>query len=280
MNSHPTAIVSQKAEIDTTVRIGPFAIIEDDVKLARNVRVHAHAYIANGARIGEGTEVHMGAVLGHVPQDVAFKGKRSFLKIGKNNVIREYVTIHRGTKESTATEIGDGNFFMTHSHVGHNCRVGNKAILANGALIAGYVEVDDGAFISGNVVVHQFCRVGKLALIGGFSGVNKDVPPYMIVRGPSEVRAVNVIGLSRAGFEKGAIKEIKEAYRLIYKSGLNTSQATAKILRDSPGREVAHLVDFIGKSKRGICRHRFSAEGEGVKRPGEIETKEEEYGEV
>ena len=142
---------------------------------------------------------------------------------------------------------------MAHSHVGHNCRVGNKVILANGALLAGYVDVGDGVFISGNVVVHQFCRIGTLAIIGGFSGVNKDIPPYMTVRGPSRVRAVNLIGLRRAGFSRDIIKEIREAFKLIYRSNLNTKQAMAKILELNPGKEILHMVDFIRGSKRGIC---------------------------
>ena len=217
MRIHPTAIVSKHAEIDPSVEIGPYAIIEDDVKISRDVKIYAHAYICNGPRIGEETEIHMGAILGHLPQDLAYDGKKTYLKIGKKNIIREYATIHRGTKENTATVIGDENFLMGLSHIAHNCVLGNKVILVNGALLAGYVTVGDMAFISGNVVVHQFCNIGKLAIIGGFSGVNKDVPPYMAVRGPSIVHSINLVGLRRAGFKNDVIKEIKEAFMLIYK---------------------------------------------------------------
>ncbi|UCD55795.1 MAG: acyl-ACP--UDP-N-acetylglucosamine O-acyltransferase [Candidatus Omnitrophota bacterium] len=258
MSIHPTAIVSKHAEIDPSVEIGPYAIVEDDVKISKNVKIYARAYICRNTRIDEGTQVHMGAVLGHLPQDLAFKDKETYLKIGKRNIIREYVTIHRGTKEGTATEIGDENFLMALSHIGHNCVLGNKVILANGALLAGYVSVEDQAFISGNVVVHQFCSIGKLALIGGFSGVNKDVPPYMTVRGPSSIRAINLIGLRRAGYGRNAINEIKQAFKLIYRCGLNTNQAVEKILEDNPGKEVKHLVEFIKDSKRGICKYRFT----------------------
>jgi len=254
MTIHPTAIVSKRAEIDPSVEIGPYAIVEDDVKIGKNVKIYARAYICKNTQVAEGTQIHMGAVLGHLPQDLAFKGKKTYLKIGKRNIIREYVTIHRGTKEGTATEIGDENFLMALSHVGHNCNLGNKVILANGVLLAGYVTVEDQAFISGNVVVHQFCSIGRLALIGGFSGVNKDVPPYMAVRGESTIRAINLIGLKRAGFTSKAINEIREAFKLIYKSGLNTNQAIEKILEGNPGREVKHLVEFIKNSKRGICK--------------------------
>lgn len=255
MKAHPTALVSKRAEIETGCEIGPFAIIEPDVKIGKAVKIYARAHILNGTRIGEGTEVHMGAVLGHVPQDVAFKGKKSYLKVGKRNIIREYVTIHRGTEESSTTEIGDDNFLMAHSHVGHNCRIANKVTLVNGALLAGHVNVEDGVFISGNVVVHQFCRIGKLAIISGFSGVHKDVPPYMAVRGVSRVRALNLVGLRRAGFKKEVMKELREAFRLMYRSGLNTSQAVEKILKLNPGKEVLYLVDFIKKSKRGISKY-------------------------
>ena len=261
MALHPTAIVSKHAQIDKTVEIGPYVIIEDDVKIDKNVKIYAHAYIADGTRIGEGNQIHMGVILGHLPQDSAFEGKKTYLKIGKNNIIREYTTIHRGTKESTATEIGDENFFMAHSHAGHNCKIGNKVVLANGALLAGYITVEDGAFISGNVVVHQFCRIGKLAMIGGFSGVNKDIPPFMVVRGPSKVWAINLIGLRRAGFKAAVIKELREAFRLIYRSGLNTTQALEKISELGPGKETMHLVNFIKGTKRGICKYGFALEG-------------------
>lgn len=255
MTIHPTAIVSKHAEIAPGVEIGPYAIVEDGVKINKNVKIYARAYICKNTQIDEGTEIHMGAILGHVPQDLAFEGKNTYLKIGKRNIIREYVTVHRGTKEGTVTTIGDENFLMALSHVGHNCALGNKVILANGVLLAGYVNVEDQAFISGNVVVHQFCNIGKLAMIGGFSGINKDVPPYMTVRGPSTIRSINLIGLKRAGFNPDAINEIKKAFKLIYKSGLNTTQAVEKILEGNPGREVKHLVEFIKNSKRGICKY-------------------------
>lgn len=262
MKAHPAAIVSKKAQVADNVEIGPFAIVEDDVKIETGVRIYANAHILNGTSIGPDTQVHMGAVLGHLPQDLSFEGKPSYLKIGKKNVIREYVTIHRGTQEESSTIIGEENFFMALSHVGHNCNIGNKVIVSNGALLAGYITVEDGVFVSGNVVVHQYCRIGRLAMIGGFSGVNKDVPPYMMVRGPSSVWSVNLVGLRRAGFKRDVIKEIKEAYKLIYQSGFNTAQAIEKILAMKPSRETKHLVDFIKNSKRGICKYRYTPEDE------------------
>jgi len=255
---HSTAIVSSHAEIDKSVEIGPYAIIEDGVKIGKGVKIYARAYICGGTMIGEGTEVHMGAILGHLPQDIAFEGKKSYLRIGKKNIIREYVTIHRGTKPDTATVIGDENFLMGASHVGHNCVLENRVILANGALLAGYVRVEDDVFISGNVVVHQFCSIGKLSIVGGFSGVNKDVPPYMAVRGPSSVWSVNLIGLRRAHIARDAINELKEAFKIIYLSHLNTKQAFAKMTEGNPCKEVRYLAEFIKNSKRGICKYKFT----------------------
>ena len=260
MAIHPTAIVDKNSDIASDVEIGPHVIIEPDVKIERGVKILPNSYIFSNTKIGEGTQIHMGVVLGNVPQDLNFEGKKSFLIIGKHNIIREYVTIHRGTKENTSTIIGDNNFLMATSHVGHNCNIGNNVIIANGALLAGYVTVEDACFISGNVVVHQYCRIGRLSMIGGFSGVNKDVPPYMSVRDPSVVWSINLVGLRRAKFDKKTINDIKEAYNFIYRLGLNTEQAIEKILELKPGKEVMHLVDFIRNSKRGICKYRFEGE--------------------
>lgn len=254
------AVVSKKAKIAEGVEIGPFAVIEDDVEIGPDVRIWPHAYIYSGTSIGEGTQVHMGAALGNIPQDLAFENKATYLKIGKRNIIREYVTMHRGTKEGSSTIVGDNCYFMAVSHVGHNCRIDNNVIVANGALLAGYVTVEDSAFISGNVVIHQFCRVGSLAMIGGFSGINKDVPPYMMVRGPSVVRSLNIVGLRRAKFPKEVFESLKKAFVLIYASGLNTTQAIEEIKRLQPSKELGHLIEFMQSSKRGICKSKETDE--------------------
>ena len=252
------AIVSKSAKLGDGVEIGPFAIIEDDVELGPGVKVWPHAYICTGSSIGEGTQVHMGAVVGHLPQDLAFKDRKTYVKIGKNNVIREYATIHRGTEEGSSTVIGDDCYLMVSSHVGHNCHIGNSVILANGVLLAGHVSVGDFAFVSGNVVVHQFCRIGTVAMIGGFTGINKDVPPYMLVRGPSVVRSLNLVGLRRLKFSRELINEMKEAYKLLFQSDLNTAQAIEGIRKLKPSKELDHLIEFIQTSKRGICKYKYS----------------------
>ncbi|MGB2629906.1 MAG: acyl-ACP--UDP-N-acetylglucosamine O-acyltransferase [Candidatus Omnitrophota bacterium] len=260
MGAHQTAIVAKSAEIDSSAEIGPGVIVEEGARVGPGVKIMANAYVYRGTEIGEGTVIYQGAVIGGEPQDHSYEGGESFTKIGKNNIIREYVTIHRGTTEGSSTVIGDNNFLMVQSHVGHNCRIEDNVIIANGALLAGYVEVEKGAFLSGNVVFHQFCRIGRYAMIGGFSGVNKDVPPYMIVRGPSAIRGINLVGLRRAGFSREAIREIKEAYKLLFVSGRSTREALDEMKKSLKSDEVGHLASFIEDSKRGICKCRFSKE--------------------
>lgn len=259
MSVSQLAVVSKSAKIADGVEIGPFAIIEDGVELASGVKVWPHAHVCNGTVVGEGTEIHMGAVVGHLPQDLVFdKNKKTKTVIGKKCVIREYATIHRSTDEAIPTSVGDNCYLMAVSHVGHDCHIGNNSIIANCALLAGHVTVEDGVFISGNVVVHQFCRIGAISIIGGFTGVNKDVPPYMLVRGPSVVRSVNLIGLRRAKFSRELIDNIKEAYKFLYLSNLNTAQAIEEIKKLKPSKELNHLVEFIQGSKRGICKYKYT----------------------
>ena len=260
MAIHKTATISKSAEIDSTAEIGAGVIIEGNVRIADSVKLMPNVYVYEGTDVGAETEIHVGAVIGGPPQDYAFKGGRSFTKIGKNNVIREYVTIHRGTEEESSTIIGDNNFLMVQSHIGHNCVIANNVIIANGALLAGRVHVDECAFISGNVVFHQFCRVGAYSMIGGFSGVNKDVPPYMLVRGPSAIRGVNLVGLRRGGFSREVIGEIKEAYKILYLSGKTREDALSIIKSSLSSKEVSDFVSFIESSKRGICVVRFKKE--------------------
>ena len=259
MSISELAIVSKKARIGHDVEIGPFTIIEDEVEIGAGVKIWPHAHICNGTSIREESQVHMGAVVGHLPQDLFFdKNKKTYTKIGKRAVIREYATVHRATKEGGSTVVGDGSYLMAASHVGHDCQIGNNVILANCALLAGHVDVGDYTFISGNVVVHQFCRIGAVAMIGGFTGINKDVPPYMLVRGPSVVRSVNLVGLRRLKFPRETINEIKEAYKLLFTSNLNTAQAIEGIKKLKPLKELEYLVEFVQSSKRGICKYKYS----------------------
>lgn len=257
MSIHKTAIVAKEAKIGKNVEIGPYCIIEGNTRIGDNTKLWQGVYVAGGTTIGKDCQIHMGAVLGHVPQDIAFEGKQTFLKMGDRNIIREYVTIHRGTKEASSTMLGDDNFLMALSHVGHNCELGNKIVICNNTLLGGHIKVGDMTFISGNCVIHQFVRIGKLVMAGGSTRIGKDVPPYMLVERESLVTSYNVIGLRRAGFNQDVRNQIKKAYQLLYHSGLNTANALKKIEAELHSPEVKELLDFIksADSKRGIAKY-------------------------
>jgi UDP-N-acetylglucosamine acyltransferase len=260
---HPTAVVDRRAEIDPTAEIGPYAIVEGPCRIGARTRVMAHAVITGGAVLGEDNEVHYGAILGHVPQDVAFRGGESYLRIGDRNVFREHCQVHRGTGPGSETVIGSDNYFMQNSHAAHNCRIGNRTIVAGGALLSGYVEVGDRAFVSGNCVVHQFVRIGRLAMLRGLSRTSRDVPPFCIMDGTHTVRAVNVVGLRRAGFDPRQIRAIREAFKILFLRHRNLRLALEELERHPTSPEVAELVEFVRSSKRGVCfgpRHRASLE--------------------
>jgi UDP-N-acetylglucosamine acyltransferase len=254
MSIHPTAIIDPKAEIDADVEVGPYVVIEGPVKIERGTRIMAHAYLGGWTEIGEGNEIHPGVVLGDAPQDRAYKGEETYLRIGARNIFREHVQVHRGTTAGSATTIGNENFFMACSHIGHNCKVADQVILANNALLGGYVEVGNSVFISGNCVVHQFVRIGDYALMRGLSGTSRDVPPYAIVDWQHTVRGVNVLGLKRAGFSEPRIREIRRAFRVLFSKERNLSLAIREIEGQAgTNPDLAALVEFIRASKRGVC---------------------------
>lgn len=254
MSVHPTAIIGKNVSMGQGNEIGPNVFIEDNVHLGSNNKIYLGAYIAEGTEIGDNNQIHMQAVIGHAPQDLSYQGAKTKTIIGNNNVIREFTTIHRGTKEGTATTLGNENFLMAYAHVGHNSAVGNKVVLVNNATLGGYCVVEDGAFISGMVVVHQFCRIGKLAIIGGLSAINKDTPPYTISAGRTTVvLGLNVVGLRRAQVPASTRDEIKRAYKLLYQSELNTTHAISEIEKIATTSEVKYFLDFVKQSKRGIC---------------------------
>jgi UDP-N-acetylglucosamine acyltransferase len=265
MPIHPTAVVDPRAEIDPTANIGPYVVIEGPVRVGAGTRVLAHAYLCGDTAIGRDNEIHMGAVIGHAPQDLAYRGAPSGLLIGDRNIIREHAQVHRGTAEGSRTIVGDDNFLMNQSHVAHNCRLGNGVILAGGALLAGYVEVADRAFVSGNCVVHQFVRIGTLAIMRGLSRTSRDVPPFCVMDGTHTVRAVNLVGLRRAGFDRVRIRALREAFTRLFRRAGNLGEAV-RALRQEPGTpDVTALLDFIEASRRGVCfgpRGGDSEEGE------------------
>jgi len=251
---HPSAIIGKGVQIGEGNTIGPGCVIEDGAVLGSRNRLWMNVYVGPGTTIGDDNQLHMGAVLGHLPQDLAFSGAPSFTRIGHRNTIREYVTIHRGTKPDSATVIGDDNFFMANAHVAHNCQVSHKVILVNLASLTGYCVVEDGALLSGMVGLHQFTRIGRLAMVSALSAVNKDVPPYMLCGGrPAVIQGINVVGLRRAGIASAAREDIKRAYKLLYRSELTVPHALEAIQRECHTPEVQALVDFIRVSTRGIC---------------------------
>jgi UDP-N-acetylglucosamine acyltransferase len=254
MSIHPTAVIDSKAELDASVEIGPYVVIDGRVRIKRGTRVMAHACLTGWTEIGEENEIHPGAVLGDAPQDRAYKGEETYLKIGDQNIIREHVQIHRGTSAGSATVIGSNNFLMANSHVGHNCRLGDNNILANGALLGGHVEVGNSVFVSGNCVVHQFVRIGDYALMRGLSGVSRDVPPFAIIDWQHTVRGVNVVGLKRAGFDEKRIRAIREAFRALFRKGRNLALAMKEVEESArANKDVSALLEFIRASKRGVC---------------------------
>jgi UDP-N-acetylglucosamine acyltransferase len=254
MPIHPTAVVAREAEIEPEADIGPYVVVDGPVRVGRGTKVMAHAYLTGWTEIGEDNTIHVGAVIGHEPQDVAYTGGRTFLRIGRRNIIREYVQIHRGTLADSATVVGDDNFFMQQAHVAHNCRIGSRTIIAGGALLAGYVEVEDGAFVSGNCVVHQFVRIGKLALLRGLSRTSRDVPPFCIMDGTHTVRGVNAVGLRRAGVGTDRIRALRRAFARLFVRKVNLAEAMRELEAEGPlSEEVAYLLAFIRSSRRGVC---------------------------
>ena len=251
----PTARVDPDAAIGPGVRIGEFCIIEGDVTIGPHCVFEPYVYIKRWTTLGEGNEISAGTVLGTDPLDKNFTGARSYLRIGNGNQIREHYTISRGTAPESVTEIGDHNYIMTSGHIAHNCRIGNHTTIASCALLAGYVELEDQAFISGGVVVHQFSKIGRLAMIGGNTRVNRDVPPFFLYSGFNvEAKGLNLVGLKRAGYQASDVRTLKKAYQILYRSGLKLEDALAKIETEIPTPETLHLINFIRRSERGICR--------------------------
>jgi UDP-N-acetylglucosamine acyltransferase len=256
----PTARIHPEAAIGPRVRIGEFCVIESDVTVGADCLLEPYVYVKRWTSLGDRNEISAGTVLGTDPLDKAFNGARSYLRIGSGNKIREHYTISRGTPPESVTEIGDGNFIMTSGHIAHNCRIGNHTVIASCALLGGYVEVEDQAFISGGVLVHQYSKIGRLAMISGNTRVNLDAPPFFTYAGFSvQAKGLNLVGLRRAGYQAADISVLKRAYRILYRSGLKLQDALLRIETEMATPETLHLVAFIRRSERGICRERAGA---------------------
>ncbi|MBI5149504.1 MAG: acyl-ACP--UDP-N-acetylglucosamine O-acyltransferase [Candidatus Omnitrophica bacterium] len=250
---HPTAIIDPEVILGADVEVGAYARLEKGVKLADGVVVSPYVHIKGDTTIGANTFIATGAVLGEVPQILGVRQAAGVLRIGKDNVVREYVTVHGSSSPAKVTSIGDNNFFMACSHVAHDCRIANNVVVCNGALVAGHVEIDDRAFISGNVVIHQFVRIGRLAMIAGLARVNQDVPPFMLVVGDSRVWGVNLVGLQRAGFSREEIAQVRRAHQLLFRSKVSVKNALEQLSGPRQSPVIKELVGFIHSSKRGIC---------------------------
>ena len=254
MKIHPTAIISSRTEIGAGVSIGPYAVIEDDVVIGDGCEIASHVVVKRFTRLGRGNRVFEHAVLGGEPQDVKFKDEKSRLVIGDDNLIREYVTIHRASGEGEATRVGSRNFLMIDCHVAHNCVVGDDNIFANEVALAGHITVEDHVFLSNGVGCHQFVRLGRYAMVGGKSKIVQDVLPFFITDGnPSRVRGVNTVGLRRAGFSTDERRALKDAYRILFRSGLALEDALVEMAQPDD-INVQHLINFIRGSRRGFSR--------------------------
>jgi UDP-N-acetylglucosamine acyltransferase len=250
---HPTAIVSPEAELADDVRIGPYAVIEGKVRLGPGCVVRPHVHLIGPLTMGCQNLIYTGAVIGERPQHLKYNDEPTGTEIGNHNTFREHVTVHRGTTHSWTTRIGSRNFFMAHSHVAHDCRIGNACILANCALVGGHCTLEDGVYMAGNSAVHQFVRIGRLALLSGASATTTDIPPFIMQQNVNEVVGVNVVGMRRAGIPTADINVVRKAFHIIYREGNVIPQALAKLEEQFPAHPlIAELASFIRASKRGI----------------------------
>ena len=253
---HPSAVVSPDATLGHDVRIGPHAVIGPDVVLGPGCVVGSSVLIEGRTIIGRNNQFFHGAAIGSIPQDLKYRGEDSSVEIGNNNVFREYCTVHLATGDNESTRIGNDSLVMAYVHIAHNCHIHNDVVIANAVNLAGHVEVEDHAIIGGMTPVHQFVRVGSFAFVGGASRLSQDVPPFIKVAGnPIEVAGVNSIGLKRHNFSDDELMNLKKAYRLLYRSGLNVSQALERIASDCRlTKHTEDLMAFIRRSERGIVR--------------------------
>jgi UDP-N-acetylglucosamine acyltransferase len=252
---HPTAILDSAAQIGAGAEIGPFCIVGPQVMIGEKTVVQSHVTIEGEVVIGTGNLIGHGVIIGAPPQDISFSpDRKTRVEIGNDNVIREYCTIHRGTAEGSATKLGDNNFLMAGAHVGHNCAIGNNVIIANNCLLGGYVRVDDGAFLGGGSTFHQHMHIGRLVMVQGSSAFGKDLPPFVIAAERNCVFGLNVVGLRRTGVSPEDREELKAAFKLVYLSGLNISQALEKAATLNFSAPAREFLDFVANAKkRGIC---------------------------
>jgi UDP-N-acetylglucosamine acyltransferase len=254
---HPTAIVHPRATIAPGVKIGAYSLIGENVRIGKDTVIDSHVVVEGWTEVGERCHLFPFVSIGTAPQHMRYRGEPTRVTIGNENVIREFVTIHRATVEGGGnTTLGHGNFIMAYSHIAHDCKVGNQVIMANASTLAGHIAVEDFAIVGGLVAIHQFVRVGCYAIIGGASGVPKDIPPYMCAAGNrAKLFGLNTVGLKRHRFSEATLFALKQAYRILFRSHLILNKAIEKVETDVPRLpEITHLLDFLKSSKRGVCR--------------------------
>ena len=256
MEIHNTSIIHPKAKLAEGVKVGPFSVIGENVTIGSGTEIGQGCAVEGYTSIGKNCRLFTGAVIGSPPQDLKYKGEKSFIEIGDGSIFGEYVTVNPGTEEGGKTVIGNNNLLMAYSHVAHDCIIGNNCIIANVGTLAGYVTIEDYSVIGGIVAVHQFCRVGKLSIIGGCSKVVQDIPPFSTCDGhPTKVYGLNLVGLKRAKVPRETIHNLKETFKILFNSGLSISHALEKVEKEIPkGEEISYLTEFVKSSRRGICR--------------------------
>jgi UDP-N-acetylglucosamine acyltransferase len=257
MQIHETAVVSPEAQLGKNVVVGPYSVINEEVVIGDDTVIGAHVLIDKWTTIGQRNKIFTGAVIGTESQDLKYAGEKSFVRLGDDNIIREYVTINRATVAGGTTIIGNANTILAYCHIAHDCVLGNNIIISNVTTLAGHVEVEDRAGLGGYVGVHQFVKIGSLAYVGGWSKVVKDVPPFVRVSGtPLKVYGLNSVGLERNDVSPESRKALKKAYQLLYRSGLNVSQAIDRITEElEHTREIGQLLEFLAQADRGICKN-------------------------
>jgi UDP-N-acetylglucosamine acyltransferase len=257
LDIHPTAIIHPRATIAPGVKIGAYSLIGENVRIGKDTMIDSHVVVEGWTEVGERCHLFPFVSIGTAPQHMRYRGEPTRVTIGNENVIREFVTIHRATVEGGGnTTLGHGNFIMAYSHIAHDCKVGNQVIMANASTLAGHIAVEDFAIVGGLVAIHQFVRVGCYAIIGGASGVPKDIPPYMCAAGNrAKLFGLNTVGLKRHRFSEATLFALKQAYRILFRSHLILNKAIEKVETDVPRLpEITHLLDFLKSSKRGVCR--------------------------
>jgi len=253
---HPTALIHRTARLGADCEVGPYCVIGENVELGDRCKLHSHVVIEGHTRLGTNNEIFPFAAIGGRTQDLKYKGGVTRVEIGNHNTIRECVTIHCATDEGNATVIGDHNHLLCYCHIAHDCRLGNHIIISGYGGLAGHITVEDHAIVSGATAVHQFCRIGRMSITGGCSKVVQDVPPYMLADGnPAETRTINKVGMERNGVSEEAIAALRQAFKILFRENLTTTNALARIEAELPPLpEMQHLVSFIKSSERGISK--------------------------